>query len=91
MQKNEIMQQLVGTRNEDMRYDFLLFIGMVASRCLPDLYHAWLRYMQPRSATVSYAYILDFCKPCGAELNRWLPGVPRSTSIYAITQVFLQE
>lgn len=32
------MQQLVGTRNEDMRYDFLLFIGRVLTSCLPDLY-----------------------------------------------------
>lgn len=30
-------------------------------------------------------------KPCGAELNRLLPGVPRSTSSYAITQVLLQK
>ena len=32
------MQQLVGTRNEDARYDFLLFIGRVLTSCLPDLY-----------------------------------------------------
>ena len=32
------MQQLVGTRNEDTRYDFLLFIGRVLTSCLPDLY-----------------------------------------------------
>ena len=32
------MQQLVGTRYEDTRYDFLLFIGRVLTSCLPDLY-----------------------------------------------------
>lgn len=32
------MQQLVGTRNEDTRYDFLLFISRVLTSCLPDLY-----------------------------------------------------
>ena len=37
-QTNEIMQQLVGTRNEDMCYDFLLFIGRVLTSYLPDLY-----------------------------------------------------
>ena len=46
----EIMQQLVSTTRHyakagqihanfrDNRYDFLLFIGRIASRCLPDLY-----------------------------------------------------
>ena len=32
------MQQLVGTRIEDTRDDFLLFIGRVLPSCLPDLY-----------------------------------------------------
>lgn len=44
----------------------------------------------------SYIELQDFKlplgrKPCGAELNRLLPGVPRSTSSYAITQVLLQK
>lgn len=44
----------------------------------------------------SYIALQDFKlplgrKPCGAELNSLLPGVPRSTSSYAITQVLLQK
>lgn len=48
------MQQLVGTRIEDRRYDFLLFIGRVAPGYLPDLSHAIRQGIsQPCSATVS--------------------------------------
>ena len=33
------MQQLVRTRNEDRRYDFLLFIGRADTRYLPHMSH----------------------------------------------------
>lgn len=40
--------------NRDKRYDFLLFIGRIAPRCLPDLYFN----TQSCSATASYALFL---------------------------------
>ena len=64
-QKSRIMPQLVGTLNEDTRYDFLWFIGSVAPSYLPDLSHGFMpRKLRPHTATVRYA-VFTFCSAVG--------------------------
>ena len=56
------MQQLVGTSmSRDKRYDFLLFIGRVATRYLSDLYPhvCYVILRQPFSRYRLLRYFLD--------------------------------
>ena len=69
-QKSRIMPQLVGTRNEDTRYDFLWFIGSVTPSYLSDLSHGFMpRNLRPYTATVRYA-VFTFCFLPVTELHR---------------------